>query len=292
MSLDIKSLQQWIGKEQQQADLVTLFPMGALAATLNRNDVEFSTGSTLPPLWHWLYFLSPARQSSLAADGHLEKGGFLPPVPLPRRMWAGSRLIFNHPVRAGQMVSRLSTIESIAVKKGRSGQLVFVRVRHEISNNAGMAMVELQDIVYRNKPGESERTQKLPDGIPAPKQAAFSRIIIADPVLMFRYSALTFNGHRIHYDRDYAAVVEGYPGLIVHGPLLATMLIELMQDELAPSVLKIFEFKSMRPVFDINSFTLCARQENTSVVKLWVEDHEGFLCMEATAEIETNISEE
>jgi 3-methylfumaryl-CoA hydratase len=288
MSLDMNSLQQWIGKKEEQTDLITLAPMQALAATLDRSDTSFNSGSPLPPLWHWAYFLSPTNQSELALDGHPKKGGFLPPISLPRRMWAGSRFQFKRPLLAGQKVRRLSTIKNIELKQGRSGELAFVCVQHEIENDMGVALVEHHDIVYRDNPSDVEKHQTLPAGVPAPDQQSFSLEINPDPVLLFRYSAVTFNSHRIHYDRDYVNSVEGYPGLIVHGPLLATLLVELLQVNLPECTLKKFEFKAIRPVFDNAGFTVCGLHKSATEVDLWIKDHEGFLCMQACAEIDPN----
>jgi len=291
MPLDINSLQQWIGKKAEQTDLVTLAPMKTLAATLDRNESNFGAGSTLPSLWHWLYFLPTARQSELAEDGHPTKGGFLPPIPLPRRMWAGSKFQFNHPLLAGQKVRRLSTIKSLEVKQGRSGELAFVCVQHDIENDSGIALTEQHDIVYRNHPADSEKEQSLSAGVPAPEHHSFYREIIPDSILLFRYSALTFNSHRIHYDRDYVTCVEGYSGLIVHGPLLATLLVELLQENLPHCILVKFEFRAIRPVFESYSFTACGQQTGLTEVDLWIKDHEGYLCMKASAEIKADKNE-
>jgi len=292
MGLDMNSLQQWIGKQGEQTDLITLAPMKALAATLDRDDASINAGSPLPPLWHWLYFLSPTNQSGLATDGHAKKGGFLPPIPLPRRMWAGSRIQFIHPLLAGQKIKRLSTIKSIEVKTGRSGELVFVCVQHEIENDSGVALIEHHDIVYRDKPSDPAESQPVPSPVPAPEQESFSMEIFPDPVLLFRYSALTFNSHRIHYDRDYVTSVEGYPGLIVHGPLLATLLVELLQVNLPACSIRKFEFKAIRPVFDNNGITVCGQQTNAAEIALWIKDHDGFLCMQASAEIDHNVTQD
>jgi 3-methylfumaryl-CoA hydratase len=167
-----------------------------------------------------------ARHSEIGPDGHPKRGGFLPPVPLPRRMWAGSRLTFVQPVRVGDALTRESRILDVSGKEGRTGHLVFVTVRHDYSLASGLAITEEHDIVYRDNP---QPGQPAPKPTPAPTDSQFSREIVPDPVLLFRYSALTFNGHRIHYDRSYVTEVEGYPGLIVHGPLIATLLLDLLR---------------------------------------------------------------
>ena len=217
-------LREWVGRTEQRSDTVTAAPLAALAATLDRADP-----APVAPLAHWLYFLPAARQSGIGADGHPKRGGFLPPMALPRRMWAGGRLRFQHALKVGDRVRRTSTITRVDAKDGRSGALVFATVRHEISNAAGVALTEEHDIVYRADPQPGAMP---PAPVPAPTDEAFSRRIEPDPVLLFRCSALTFNGHRIHYDRSYVTGVEGYSGLIVHGPLIATLLVDLLRREL------------------------------------------------------------
>jgi 3-methylfumaryl-CoA hydratase len=272
----------WLGRTEHRQDLVGAAPLAALAATLDRDEPEPLPGSDVPPLAHWLFFLPLARQSEIGTDGHAKRGGFLPPVPLPRRMWAGGRLDFHHPLQVGDEVTRLSRITAIDAKAGRSGTLVFVTVRHEISNARGLAISEEHDIVYRDLPPPGAAAS-APQ--PAPAGAAFEREIVPDPVLLFRYSALTFNGHRIHYDRRYVTETEGYPGLIVHGPLIATLLVDLLRRERPDAVLERFAFTALRPVFDIHRFAVCGRFESARQVQLWARDHEGLLAMRAEARI-------
>ena len=283
---ELAQLRSWIGRTETRSDQVCAAPVAALAATLDRLDAEPLPGSDLPPLWHWLFFTPQARASEIGTDGHAKRGGFLPPVPLPRRMWAGGRLQFNHPLQVGDEITRLSRIADVNVKHGRSGALVFVTVRHEVSNARGLALSEEHDIVYRDHPVPDA---SQPEPQPAPTESAFSREIVPDPVLLFRYSALTFNGHRIHYDRPYVTEVEGYPGLIVHGPLIATLLLDLLRRERPLARVRRFVFKAMRPVFDLHPFTVCGQPETgahgAQRVALWARDHEGFLAMQAHAEL-------
>jgi 3-methylfumaryl-CoA hydratase len=285
-ALELEQLRSWIGRTETRTDQVCAAPVAALAATLDRTDAEPLPGSDLPPLWHWLCFTPQARASEIGADGHAKRGGFLPPVPLPRRMWAGGRLQFNHPLQVGDEITRLSRIADVNVKHGRSGALVFVTVRHAVSNARGLALIEEHDIVYRDIPVPGAPP---PEPQAAPASAAFSRAIVPDPVLLFRYSALTFNGHRIHYDRPYVTEVEGYPGLIVHGPLIATLLLDLLRRERPDARVRRFVFKAMRPVFDIHTFSVCGKPEagpnGEQRVALWARDHEGFLAMQAHAEL-------
>jgi 3-methylfumaryl-CoA hydratase len=278
------NLNEWIGRSETIDDAVTGAPYAALSATLDRDPARPAPGTELPPLWHWLYFLPMHRQSDIGPDGHAKRGGFMPPVPLPRRMWAGSQFRFHSPLRVGDALRRVSTIENVSEKSGRTGPLVFVKVRHEIHANgaATPALVEHHDIVYREaaKPG---------DPAPAPLAAPASvweKKWVPDDVLLFRYSALTFNGHRIHYDRRYVTGVEGYPGLIVHGPLIATLLIDLLREQMPRARLVTFEFRAMRAMFDLNHFFVCgSAQPDGKTIRLWAKDHEGWLAMDATATV-------
>ena len=279
------ALSAWIGKTETVTDSVTATPYAALSATLDRAPERPPVGTPLPPLWHWLYFLPLYRQSEVGPDGHAKRGGFLPPVALPRRMWAGSQLEFNRPPCVGDRISRVSTIAEVAEKSGRTGPLVFVKVRHEIRANEepSPAIVEFHDIVYREaaKPDDAAPPPKA-----APSENPWQRRWVPDDVLLFRYSALTFNGHRIHYDRKYVTEVEGYPGLIVHGPLIATLLLDLLRHQLPDAVVARYEFRAVRPLFDLHPFFVCGEpQSDSRTFKLWARDHEGFLAMDATAVI-------
>jgi 3-methylfumaryl-CoA hydratase len=279
----LPQLQQWNGRTETLHDLITPAPLRAMAATLDRDDPEPVTGTALPFLWHWLFFLPHHRQSQVGPDGHAKRGGFLPPVPLPRRMWAGGRLswLADNPLRVGDDVQKLSTIQSVTHKSGRTGDLLFVLVQHQVSNARGVALNEEHDIVYRAaaQPG---------DPVPAPTAAetgaAWQREITPDDVFLFRYSALTFNGHRIHYDRRYVTEVEGYPGLIVHGPLIATLLMDLLRRHAPDAFVTRFEFKAVRPTFDLHPFKVNGQPSaDGKTVRLWAQDHEGWLTMQATA---------
>lgn len=279
MTPDIDHLRSWIGHTETLEDTATLAPLRALTATLDRDDAP-AHGDPVPPCWHWLYFLPMARQSEIGPDGHPRRGGFLPPVPLPRRMWASSEIAFHAPLRAGQAIERLSRIEDVKLKEGRTGPLVFVKVRHEIRADGALAIVDQHNIVYRDLPAEGE---PAPSYTPAPDDAQWQRRIVADDVLLFRYSALTFNGHRIHYDRRYVTEVEGYPGLIVHGPLIATLLLDLLRRERPEAQVRHFTFRAFKPLCDIAPFDVCGRDNGDGSVALWSRDAAGDLTMEATA---------
>jgi len=281
MDLNLDYLREWRGKSESRSDQVTAAPIAALSATLDRDDPYPEPGDPLPPLWHWLYFLPVPRQSELGPDGHAKRGGFLPPVPLPRRMFAGDRVQFHRPLRVGESISRLSRILDVNLKQGRSGPLVFVVVRHEISDGEGIAVVEEHDIVYResSKANDPAAAPQKP-----PSAAAWTREIRPDDVLLFRYSALTFNGHRIHYDRRYATQVEGYPGLVVHGPLIATLLLDLLRRNLGDATIASLSFRAIRPLFDITPFHVCGKvASDGKAVQLWAADSDGWLAMDATA---------
>ena len=298
-------LTDWIGRSETLHDTITPTPVLQMTATLDHAATPVPVGTPLPLLWHWLYFLPVYRHSEAGPDGHPTRGGFLPPVPLPRRMWAGSQFEFHHPIRVGDTVARTSTIHDVTVKDGRTGQLVFVKVRHTLHCNgaADPAITEFHDIVYRDlkKPGDVD-----PPPQAAPTGAPWQREWVPDSLLLFRYSALTFNGHRIHYDRPYVTQVEGYPGLVVHGPLIATLLMDLLRREAPDADVAAFRFKAVRPTFDghamqVNGDALlqapsaqpaegalsgshrpgAGRHGHT--VKLWAQDHDGWLTMDAVA---------
>ena len=281
MNLDLEHLKQWIGKTESRSDLAAATPVQALAATLDRDDPAPQAGDPIPPCWHWLYFLPLHRQSEIGPDGHPKRGGFLPPVPLPRRMWAGSRLEFLRPLTVGGPIKRESRIVDVSGKEGRTGALIFVRVRHEVGDEGGVALAEEQDIVYRENPKPGDPA--LP-AQPTPGDHEWARTIRPDDVLLFRYSALTLNGHRIHYDRRYVTEVEGYPGLVVHGPLIATLLLDLLRRSIPDAKVSRFGFRAVKPLFDVAPFQVCGRRiEDGRTIQLWAQDADGVLAMDATA---------
>ena len=283
------NLQDWIGRTEAVDDLASATPFAALAATLDwplpPGGYRPAPGTPVPALWHWLYFLPIHAQCEIGPDGHARRGGFLPPVPLPRRMWAGSDFVFHAPLHVGDTLSRASTIVDVTEKSGRTGSLVFVKVRHEVRRNASadVALTEHHNIVYRPAPMPGD---VVPTPLAAPARSTWQRRIVADDVLLFRYSALTFNGHRIHYDRQYATGVEGYPGLVVHGPLIATLLMDLLRRHAPTLNVLAFEFKALRPTFDIHPFSVHGEPASDGrTVHLWGRDHEGWLTMDATATV-------
>jgi 3-methylfumaryl-CoA hydratase len=279
MADDLEHLRQWIGKTEQRTDAIGAWPVKALAATLGQDEPDGAAGSAVPPGWHWLFFLEAKSALELGDDGHPRKGGFLPPVPLPRRMWAGGRIEFLQPLSVGDAVVRDSEIISVEPKTGRTGTLVFVTVRHTVRTGAAVAIVEEQDIVYRAaaQPGDP-----LPPPKEAPGAPQWQRGLTPDSVLLFRYSALTFNGHRIHYDRDYALQQEHYPGLVVHGPLQTTLLLELCRKHHAAPVKK-FEYRATAPVFGGRPLTVNGNLDTSGRADLWTASDAGHYAMRATA---------
>lgn len=274
--MDLDQYKAWIGRTQSSEDLAAPFPPRALAATLDSGDAEFKPGDPLPPCWHWLYFLEAAPASQIGPDGHPKRGPFLPPVPLPRRMWAGSRLQFPSAIRLGQAIRRESQILSVEPKSGGTGQMVFVTVQHKISGDGKLAIVEEHDIVYRQAPQPGD---KAPTSRPAPTDSQWRKDVAPDPVLLFRFSALTFNGHRIHYDLPYVTGEEGYPGLIVHGPLMGLMMLELARRAHPQRRVASYEFRALSPVFHTTPFAVCAKPSETGAAT-WIARDDGALAQQ------------
>ncbi len=280
-AMDIDHLRSWVGRTMSATDAIDLRPVRALAATLDRSPDSLAQGQALPNAWHWLFFHDVQRQSDLGRDGHPAVGGFLPPVTLPRRMWAGGRLEIGHPLTIGETVTKTSTILSVDAKAGRSGALVFVTVRHDFQGDRGGAMVEEHDIVYRDIPGEGDAK---PDPKTPREEPQWTQTHTPTSVQLFRYSALTFNGHRIHYDLDFCRKEEGYDGLVVHGPLIATNLLGLVHDNLPDRTVSRFEFKAISPLFDTAPYSICGRADDDQAT-MWATNMGGELAMTAKAEL-------
>jgi 3-methylfumaryl-CoA hydratase len=256
----------WVGKTETAVDVLEPSRTNALRAALG-DTAPLAIGDALPLLHHWLYFWNVLPAPALGADGHPAKGGFLPPVPLPRRMWAGGRVKFLQPLTVGEEVTKTSTILKVESKTGRSGTLVFVTVQHDIAGPAGSAVVEEQDLVYREAAAAGSISAPAASG-PAPV-AAWRSDVLPDPVLLFRYSALTMNGHRIHYDRPYAIGEEAYPGLVVHGPLQATLLLDLANRHGGKPITG-FDFRGLAPAFDGTLLSVCGDPTEDGA-SLWTE---------------------
>ena len=276
--MTLEELRDWVGRTQTAEDFAAPFPVRALIATLDESDPDPRNGDPLPPLWHWLYFLDTAPQSKIGPDGHAERGDFLPPVPLPRRMWAGSRFAFDGEPLTDRRDDQARLDDQVGRAQERLDRSDGVRDGASTPfGPRGTALVEEHDIVYREaaKPGEAAREPK-----PAPADATWSKKIMPDPVLLFRFSALTFNGHRIHYDQPYVTGTEGYPGLIVHGPLMGMLQIELARrsnPDRIPSQLRV-----PRAVAGLggSAFTVQARREADGSVTTWIANAKGGLAQQ------------
>jgi 3-methylfumaryl-CoA hydratase len=271
---DIAHLKTWVGRSETVEDTASPMPLAGLAALLDHAQPPWRDGE-LPPLAHWLYFLNHAPQSDIDVDGHPRRGGFLPPVTLPRRMWAGSRIEFRGSIPIGAAITRRSTIANVSAKNGASGAMIFVTAKHEVSANGQVAIAEEQDIVFREAPKPGAATRASLDA----QASEWTRTITPDPTLLFRFSALTFNAHRIHYDRDYCRDVEGYPGLVVQAPLTALLLMDHHLRQRPRADVARFEFRAQRPLFDTAPFEVCGNGG-----ALWARGPDGSAAMIAKIE--------
>ena len=277
----MSELAAWVGKEHVERDVLTLFPARAMAALLDRPPEEIEQGAALPAGWHWLYFRPLPRRSALGPDGHEKRGAFLPPVELPRRMWAGGRLSFLKRLCLGDSVVRRSSIESVVEKEGRSGRLTFVTVRHQIEHEQGvLAVDEEQHLVYAEaRGGGRPKTAEQ-----APKERDWSETVSLDPVSLFRFSAITFNGHRIHYDHRYATGEEGYPDLVVHAPLTALLLLGAGTRRLN-GLPAHFSYRALSPLFADEAIRISgAPAPGGAGMSLFAAAPDGSLAMRATVE--------
>ncbi|MDB5867210.1 MAG: Acyl-CoA dehydrogenase [Betaproteobacteria bacterium] len=280
MAANLDSLKDWLGKTESASDVAAAWPVAAMAATFDRREPEPVQGDPIPPGWHWLYFLEAKPASELGPDGHPRRGGFLPAVPLPRRMWAGGRIEFRRALHVGEALRRDSEIMSVEAKTGKSGSLVFVTVRHTVHATGEIAVIEEHDIVYREaaKPGDPP-----PQAKPAPVSAQWRRELVPDPVLLFRFSALTFNGHRIHYDIDYAKREEHYPGLIVHGPMQTLLMLDICRRNESRPVRKL-DYRALHPVFHNEPMSVNGNPAaDGSKAELWTANGAGSYAMVGTA---------
>ncbi len=267
----------WIGRRESAEDILTPRMAKHMAASLGAEGVGVEPGDALPVGWQWMVCAGGPAASELAGDGLPERGGLLPPIALPRRMWAGGNMRFHQPLRVGEKVRRTTEIKDITFKEGRSGAIAFVAIGFAYSGEQGLAIEEQQTVAYR---AERKADEAPPPPVAPPGEALWRRTVEPDPVLLFRYSALTFNSHRIHYDQPYVTEVEGYPGLLVHGPLIATLLFDLMRrnTDKPPAQLS---YRAMRPLFDTAPFEVCgAPGEDGKTCALWALDPEGAVAMQ------------
>lgn len=269
----------WVGRVEERVERIGVPAVQAMAATLDLDHAP-AAGESLPPGWQWLYFNPPARRSGLGSDGHPQRGGFLPPIELPRRMWAGSRIRYLADLPVEAEATRRSRILKVENKVGKRGSLWFVTVEHTITSGERDCIIEEQDIVYRDAtpPGAAPVAPVAYDG-----EAEWGRAVEPDTTLLFRYSALTFNGHRIHYDQTYTRHVEGYPDLVVHGPLTATLLQQLALEQGGGRSLASFDFRGVSPLFVSRGFRLEGREAEDGALSLWARGPDGELAMSATA---------
>ena len=281
MTQDLEKLKEWIGNKESDVDYVTVPAVHRLAATLDRDDPMPKMGDPLPVGWHQILFPRVVRQSQIGADGHPERGDFLPPVPLPRRMFAGKRTTFHADLRVGDAVRRESVIMEVNIKQGRTGKMVFVTVKTDITSPRGLAITEEQDLVYRE--ATSGGTPSQPPQ-PAPGRAVWSRAVTPDPVMLFRYSALTFNGHRIHYDLPYVTKVEGYPGLVMNGGLTTLLAFELARTH-GSTPIRYISSRNVRALFVNQQITLGGEPSlDNKTATLWALNPDGALALTAEAE--------
>jgi len=276
----VQQWQDWVGRSTTLNETLYAAPINGLIATLDRDLPAAQNGDEIPPGGHWLYFLEHTRQRDLDVDGHAIRGGFLPPVDLPRRMWAGGKLTFLKPLHIGERVTKQSAIQSVTFKDGHSGSLVFVTVEHQLTGVDGLALIEQHDIVYRS----NQSTLPVAASKPLIK-APWMRSLAADEVMLMRYSALTFNGHRIHYDKDFAMSHDGYPGLVVHGPLMATLLMDLCTRHHPENPLSRFDFRARSALFASEPFhVLGTLSSDRKSADLTIQKQDGTLVMTAQAE--------
>ena len=286
MSADLESLKQWIGRTETAIDYVTVPAVDRLSATLDRDDPFPKVGDPLPVGWHAILFPRIVRHSQIGPDGHPQRGDFLPPVPLPRRMFAGKRTTFIAPLLVGDEVQRESTIQNVTLKDGRSGRMVFVTVKTDIKSPRGIAITEEQDIVYRGEPDRSGSSSSAPPPAAqaAPGKAVWQHQVTPDPVMLFRYSALTFNGHRIHYDQPYVTGTEGYPDLVMNGGLTTLLVYELARTH-GTTPIKFMSSRNVRALFVGRTITLCGEPStDNKTAKLWAQDDTGAVALTAEAE--------
>lgn len=276
--IDLPYLRTWVGREQADRDVADVRHAHLMAATVARAGPPLQAGDPLPPLWHWLYFLEGRPPADLGPDGHPARGGFLPPVALPNRMWAGGRVEFEAPLPLAATMDRRSRVLSVEHKSGRSGDLVFVTVQHELLVDGRRCVREEHDIVYK---GPTPPSPASPPVAEPPATGRHQRTIRPDTTLLFRYSALTFNGHRIHYDQDYCRQVEGYDNLVIHGPLVATLLAAFAQD-LGGRPLRRVDYRGLRPAILGVTLTLHGEIEGDTV-RVWSALPGGAVNMQATA---------
>ncbi len=277
--IDETTYREWIGRTQVMRERLDAWPVRGLGAALER-DFGVSEGDEVPGLGQWLYFVPAVARSRMSEDGHPQRGGFLPPISLPRRMWAASDISFGRPRRTGEEVEKTARIASVSVKEGKTGVLVFLKIENIYRVDGEQALSEVQTLVYRDDPKLDEAS---PPPRPAPETAAWSEVVETDTALLFRYSAVTFNAHRIHYDAPYARTVEGYPDVVVHGQLTATLLLDALRRNVASQRPRTFGFRAMKPIF-VGEPIFLEGAPSGSGYELWARNANGHLCLSASVD--------
>ena len=276
--VSIDELQKWVGCSEVVEDVISLSTVAKMSATIDSNPVELKFGAPLPPCWHWLFFNRGVTPEGLRIDGTYADAEYMPPISSPRRMWAGNKIKNEKPLTVGCSAKRTVTIEEIIEKKGTSGHLIFLRERAEITDENGGSLIDWRTLVFRDGTGKFEGQNNLR----APKIKDWSQNINPDPILLFRYSALTFNSHRIHYDRDYTQNVEGYPDLLVHAPLTATLLLNLIRKEMPAAEVNEINLRATAPIFVNQPFSINGTITNEGKeAELWAMTKDGNLAMTA-----------
>jgi 3-methylfumaryl-CoA hydratase len=282
-NVDIDALRRHVGKTIEEHDVATAAPLHGLIVTFDRDEPPPKDGDIIQPGWHGAYFLQMSRKAKLGADGLPVDSALLPPMPFPRRMYAGADLSFHDPIRVGDRLRRVSELTDISLREGGTGALIFATQSRSIFTPRGLAVVDRWHTVFREEVPAGQQNA-------APKRDALQgdlpwrRTIEVDPVSLFRYSALTFNPHRIHYDRGYATTTEGYPGLVVHGPYSQQCLIDFARDRMPGRTMKTFTQRARAPLFDTSPFTLVGRPvDGEQGAEIWALTHEGTVAMQAKA---------
>ena len=277
-ALDFESFKSCIGRKLEHRDVVTVSPLERYSAWLDREDPQPKPGDPIAPGAHLLYFLSTTRQSKLIASGGSPRDDIEPPLPLQRKVWAGCRMEYFQPIRVGEEIRRVAFVKTLTPKQGRSGPLVFTTLRDEISGPQGLAMTDEMDLIYRE---DAKGAETPPPAQSRPGEPAWKRVVKADAPLLFRFSALTYNSHRIHYDYPYTTKIEGYPALLVTGPLQAVLLLDLARRNAPSRNIAEFACRALRPIYEGTNIAVEGRPEGDGAT-LWTADDTGALGMTAT----------
>lgn len=275
----------WIGRAMTVDDEVTLPAVRRMAAMLDLDPAGFDHGSAIPPHWYSMFFTPNARRSQIGHDGHPKKGDFLPPIPLPRRMFVGRKVSFPGVLRVGDRAQKRSEIAAIEQKEGRSGTLVFLKVLHTISVAGEPVVIEQQEVVYRDAP-VAGAANAAAAATPVPAGAAWDAEWEMDPVLVFRYSALTWNGHRIHYDAAYAREQEGYPGCVMNGALTVHLVIDEALKQAGGRRLAGLSARLVKPLFVGGTLKVGGRAIDGGQIEAWAGDEQGALAASCTLQFE------